>query len=127
MSGKWQQTGRKAAERPRDPLKSEDKRTVILGRGCLLGLRSKVGWSQALLAQKSGLSKDTISRAENCKPVQLGMAEILALTFDVELAQLLLRTVANGRTRRSGAIGRLRRFADSNWPRYRLYGLLHAH
>jgi transcriptional regulator with XRE-family HTH domain len=89
MTGKPQQTSRKAAERPQAPAKSDDKRTVKLDRERLLGLRTNAGWSQARLAQASGLSQDTISRAENSRPIRLGMAETLAQTFDLELAQLL--------------------------------------
>ena len=75
LAGKSQHGGSKAAVGPQNPTESVDSRTIKLDRKRLLDCRTNVGWSQALLAQKSGLSKDTISRAENQKGIRLGMAE----------------------------------------------------
>lgn len=41
-----------------------------------------------MLAAKSGLSEDTVSRAENGKPVRLGLANIIAKTYEVALKDL---------------------------------------
>jgi hypothetical protein len=41
-----------------------------------------------MLAEKAGLSEDTVSRAENGKPVRLGLANVIAMTYEVALKDL---------------------------------------
>jgi DNA-binding XRE family transcriptional regulator/phage baseplate assembly protein W len=88
---KPQQPRRRAAQAPRSGSDNENSGTIILDGTRLIAHRKTLGWSQAMLASQSGVSEDTISRAENGRPLRLGLANTIASTFKVELQSLLNR------------------------------------
>jgi transcriptional regulator with XRE-family HTH domain len=99
----------------RDAKSGGDSRTVVLDRNRLLAQRTNLGWSQAMLASQAGVSQDTVSRAETGKPIRLGMAHVIASTYDVPLKDLLrpnTDTTGDGR--------QLKKIAAED-PYYRLY------
>jgi transcriptional regulator with XRE-family HTH domain len=72
-----------------DSVGKNDVRTIVLDRDRLIRLRRNFGWSQAMLAAKSGLSEDTVSRSENHRAIRLGAAHVIATTFGIALSELL--------------------------------------
>jgi DNA-binding XRE family transcriptional regulator len=63
--------------------------TVALDGERVIAHRKTLGLSHAMLASQSGVSEDTISRAEKGTPIRLGLASTLASAFKVDLQALL--------------------------------------
>jgi transcriptional regulator with XRE-family HTH domain len=89
---KSQQPRAKPAQAPQsDPGREvhDDVRTVVLDGSRLRTHRKNRGWSQQVLADRSGVSEDTVSRAENGRPLRVGIASVIASEFGVPLPTLL--------------------------------------
>jgi transcriptional regulator with XRE-family HTH domain len=63
--------------------------SVRLGRR-LQGLRNKRGWTQAYLAEVSGIGRSHISELENGRrEAGLRVLEMLAVSFEISVSELL--------------------------------------
>ena len=88
---KQQHPGSKAAQPPQTTTLEGDRpdeRTVVLERELVIAARTRLGYSQAQLANVAGVSEDTISRAENRKPIRKALAGILAAALQVTISDL---------------------------------------
>jgi transcriptional regulator with XRE-family HTH domain len=85
---KPQQPRDNSAAAPSGTSTDEDLRTIALDRTRLLEQRRLRGWSQAMAADRLGVSIDTLSKAENGVRIRLGSANVIAEAYGMRVADL---------------------------------------